>query len=227
MLKTDYSFLLFLAVLCFSCWSNNLFAQEADVLMTNSKKIDEDRYKGVKGSPYLFDDWRKGKIISVDADVIDGLLLNFNGETNGFEIKKDDRFIELDPKWYIRVVVEGDEDEEIVFQRNFNPPLTNIFTRQIFKGKKITVVESFTSKIETKVINNVGKNEELKKFYSKTQYYLIRDKKPSSFKLKKKSLLSLLGHKAELEQFLKKEKVKLNNEDSLVKLLKFYEERDF
>jgi len=63
-------------------------AQETDVLMTNSRAIDSDRYKGITRSPYIFEEWRKGKIISVDADAIEGVLLNFNGMTNGFEIKK-------------------------------------------------------------------------------------------------------------------------------------------
>ena len=70
-------------------------AQETDILMTNSRSVDKDRYKGIKGNPYLFEDWHKGKIISVDADVIEGVLLNFNGKTEGFEIKKGNNFIEL------------------------------------------------------------------------------------------------------------------------------------
>jgi len=161
----------------------SLIAQETDVLMTNTKGIDENRYKGIKGSPYIYSEFQTGKIISVDADVIKGVPLNFNGETNGFEIKKGNKYIELDPKWYIRVIVDGKTPaEDVVFQKNFLPPLTNKFTRQIFKGKEITVVEDFTVKIETRTINNVGKNEVTKKFYSKTNYYLIRDRKPTLFR---------------------------------------------
>lgn len=223
---------LFLSTTIFLIFSifnlNSLVAQETDVLMTNTRGIDKDRYKGVKGTPYIYDEWQTGRIISVDADVIEGVPLNFNGMTNGFEIKKGNAYIELDPKWYIRVIVDGKTPEEdVVFQKNFLPPLKDKFTRQVFKGKDFTVVEDFRSKIETKVINNVGKNEILKKFYSKTNYYLIKDRKPTMFRLKKKVLFPLLGHEKELEKFIKKEKIKLNNEENLIRLLKFYEESGF
>lgn len=221
---------LFILVFVFSAQiiPSFLFAQETDVLMLNSKPIDEERYKDVKGTPYIFDDWRTGKLISVDADAIEGLTLNFNGKSGGFEIKKDNRFIELNAKWYIRVVVEGKEGEEpVLFQKNFLPPLKDKFTRLVYKGKNISVVEDFISKIETKVINNVGKKEELKRFYSKRSYYLIKDRKPTYLKLKKKNVLALLGHAKELEPFVKKEKMKLNSEKDLIKLLEFYEKNGF
>ena len=78
-----------------------------------------------------------------------------------------------------------------------------------------------------KVFNNVGKNEEFKQFYSKRNYFLIQDKKATLLKAKKKSLLNLLGHKAELEKFIKKEKLKFSNEADLIKLFTFYEESGF
>lgn len=207
--------------------TTTLFAQATDVLMTNSRSIDKDRYKGVKRSPYLFEDWRKGKIISADAAIIEGVLLNFNGETEGFEIKKGDNFIELDPKWYIRVLLEEESGEVITFQKNFSPPLTNKFTRVVYKGKNLSIVEDFIAKIEVKVVNNVGKKEEFKRFYSKRNYFLIKDKKITLIKAKKKSLYALLGHKAELDSFIKKGKLKLSTETDLIKLFTFYEESGF
>jgi len=213
---------------CFSILiTTTLSAQETDVLMTNSRSIDKDRYKGVKGSPYQFEDWYKGKIISADADIIEGVLLNFNGKTEGFEIKKDNNFIELDPRWYIRVELEETSEKTIIFQKNFLPPLANKFTRVVYKGKNLRVVEDFISKIEVKVINNVGKKEEIKRFYSKSNYFLIKDKKITLLKAKKKSLYALLGHKKELESFIKKEKLKLSSEADLIKLFTFYEESGF
>jgi len=206
-------------------FSNLLNGQETDLLMVNSKKIDQKRYEDVKGNPYLYKKWKKGSIISADADVIENVLLNYNGESNSFEIKKDNRFIELDPRWYVRVLVEEEPDEAaVIFQKNFLPPLEGKFTRLVYNGKKIKVVEEFTSKISTKVFNNVGKNLEVKDFYNKKQYFLIRDKKAVPLRLKKKNLLSALGEKALLESFIKKEKLKLDSEAQLIQLLDFFEQ---
>ena len=215
---------LFSLSLLLSLSLSTLFAQESDLLLTNSQPINSDRYKGIKGDPYMFDEWRRGKIISEDADAIENVLLNFNGQTNGFEIKQGDKYIELDPSWYLRVVVEGEkEGEKIVFQKNFYAPLNNKFTRIVYKGKTVTVVEDFKSKVEKKVINNVGKNEEIKTFYNRKNYFLIKDKKPVLFRTKKKSLLPMLGMEKELESYMKKEKLKLNSEKDLIQLLTHYD----
>lgn len=228
MLRSKAFLPLFFSILLLFFTNSVINAQETDILMTNSRSIEEGRYQGVRGSPYLFKNWQKGKIISVDADAIEGVLLNYNGMTNGFEVKKGNSFIELDPKWYIRVVIEGEEsDEPIIFQRNFLPPLKDKFTRLVYKGKKLKIIEEILTKIDTKVIHNVGKDEELKKFYTKTKYYLIKDRKPIFFKLKKKNVLAILEHSSEIEAYLKKEKMKLNSEEELIKLITFYEASGF
>ena len=194
-----------------------------DLLMTNSKPIDKNKYRDVKGTPYLFEDWVNGKIISNDADVIDDILLNYNGESSEFEIKHNNRFIELNPNWYLRVIVTQENNEEIIFQRSFVAPLKNKFVRLVYKGKNLSLVEQFTAEIITKVFNNVGKNEELKSFYPKRQYFLVQRREATPIRLKKKNVLSVLGKKAELEAFLKKEKIKLDTEEQLIRVLKFYE----
>jgi len=106
-------------------------------------------------------------VIIVNAYIIDAFLFNCHGHPGGFEIKKASNFIELAPNWYARVIITEANGVTTIFQKNFLPPLKDKFTRQVYKGKKITVVEDFTTKTEKKVVNNVGKNEEFNRFYSK------------------------------------------------------------
>ena len=220
-MKKNILIILLFSVL-FSLDFYEMKAQSEDILLTNSKKIDKNRYRDIKGSPYFFEDWQKGKVISAEAEAIENVMLNYNGYTKGFEIKMNDRFIELDEKWYVRVIVEGAE-EEIIFQRNFLPPFNGKFSRQVYKGKDITVLQEFNIKIAKKTINNVGKKVEFQRFIPVEQYYLIEGQKAKYFKLKKKNILAELGNSTKLEAFIKKEKMKLDSEADLKKLLTFYE----
>ncbi len=202
-------------------------AQKEDILLSNSKKIGENRYSNIKGSPYLFEGWRKGKIITSEAEMIDNVLLNYNGYTKGFEVKKGNQFIELDEKWYVRVVIEDEKGgQPIIFQRYFFPPFSGKLSKQVYKGENITILQSFTIKIDKKVISDVGGRFALQRFISHEQYYLVRNRKPTPIKLKKKSILAELGNATELEQFIKKEKLKLNSEADLKKLVAFYEKKE-
>ena len=79
------------------CCSTLLFSQRNDLLFTNSQSIDEDRYKDMDYSPYLFKEWVQDNITakSNTEEAIENVLLNYNGYTKNFEVRKDNRFIAL------------------------------------------------------------------------------------------------------------------------------------
>lgn len=222
MLSYYYPVLVFTVIIANSLTSFSLSAQDSDLLMTNSKPIDEERYDNIKGTPYLFEDWQKGSIMDKKGKVIENLTLNYNGQTNNLEVKQANRFIEVDPSSYQKVIVINKEGIETVLVVGEMLPIKGKFVRMVYEGKNRKIVQSFRSKIETKIFNNVGKNEKFESFYSKQQYYLIIDK-AIPFKLKKKSFLPLLSEQAQLEQFLKKKKMKLNSEAQLIELMTYYE----
>ena len=71
---------------------------EENALFLNSEKIDDDRYKEMKGSPYLFENWVTGTIIDLDKKTYPVSQINYNGYTQEFEVRKGDSFITLDEK---------------------------------------------------------------------------------------------------------------------------------
>ncbi|MEM6321665.1 MAG: hypothetical protein AAF960_28660 [Bacteroidota bacterium] len=222
-IKKNFLGLLLLSTSFF--YTAQTFGQTENSEIPNSRPVEKERYQNVKGSPYFFKEWQRGTVISREAKIIEGVLLNYNGETHSLEVKTDEDLIELNPLHYIRFTVHNKQsDEAIIFQKNFFPPLANQFTRVVYKGKTLSVVEQFTVKIETKLPTTVGQDEEIRQFLRKRRYYLVKNKKPSAIKLKKKSVLAALGNPPQLEKYVKQEKLKLNTEAELIQVLKFYEQ---
>ena len=198
-------------------------AQEGDILLTNSKKISEDRYEGVKGTPYAFKEWHPATIISTEAEVTEVAAINYNAYTQNLEVQKGKQFIELDPAWYVRVIIQVSDTEAITFQRAFQTELQSDFMQLVYDGDQVQVYKQSRKDISTKVINDVGKTREAKKFVNLTKYQLIENDKAKSFKLSKKDFLKKIGNKKAAEGLLKKNKLKLNKEADLVKLMELYD----
>jgi len=96
-----------------------IYAQKGDILLTNSRNVVEDRYEGIKGSPYAFKEWHPATIISTEADITEVAAINYNAYTHNLEVKKGTQFIELDPAWYVRVIIHvADTADEVRSQKS-------------------------------------------------------------------------------------------------------------
>lgn len=201
-------------------YTSTLSAQTTDVLLTNSKKVDKKRYKDIKGSPYLLEEWYPGIIISREAERIEVAALNYNAYTNTFEVKQEERFIELDPTWYEQIILHSEGESPATFQKGIHPSLKGNFTQILYKGKGQLYKQS-ESKISKKTFHNVGKTIHVEQFVRRTTYHWVEGDAHKSFKLNKKSIVKSLGKNKGIDSYLKKNKLKLNKEEHLVKLFSF------
>lgn len=222
------AFLTLILALCFSAG----YAQNAQLEVVNAKDFDEMRYEGINGSPYYFKDWVYAKIYAADRSVYEDVLINYNGETENFEAKQGDQWIDLDNTWYSRVEVKKEKNETVfdddygdivVFQRIILPDFKDKFYVVIHEGENFQFVKEYRSVISTKTVQDVGKTREMKRFMTKKNNYFLKEGKAKLVKLKKKSLLQTLGNSKELEVFIKKEKINFGSDKDLKKLLTYSE----
>ena len=159
--------------LCAILLSITIHAQRNDVILTNSKSITENPYEGVEGSPFYFEKWQKGKIYPIsDKEPIEEVLLNFNGYTQSFEIKKDSRYIALDEQWYTTVEIEKD-GTLLSYKKGLLPKHNNQFTRLVFQGNSFQVVQDFTVSLLTREQQEYAKVKEVQRFNSHRNYYSV------------------------------------------------------
>lgn len=195
---------------------------QSKFLFTNAQKIDLDRYKGIDGSPYLFDEWPMATIYdNAGLDYVD-VEINFNGATNEIEIRKDDKFIELEKSQYKSIEIKA-EDKKILFQRDFQGHFKTDFIQVIHEGKLISLVRRFESKMEEVELQNVGKTERIKRFNKRFSFIFLKDGKPTKVKSKKKQLISYLGKKKQLDSFIDSSKLKKNRLNHLQEIMEYYE----
>lgn len=201
-------------------------AQNRDSYFVNADPIDPQRYKDIKGSPMLFNDWKTATLYDKKGEEYATIELNYNGFTHEIEAKKNDtESIVLDASEFSRIEIVDAEapNGKIVFKKGFLPSSKKHFGEVVFESDKRTIAKHFRVKEAKTVINDVGQTRELKSFARSTDYYIVQNGKSSILKTKKKSLLKDLGNAKQLESFIKKEKINLKSDKDLNKFFAYYE----
>lgn len=208
-------------------------AQEDLVFMTNSKSIDDKRYEDIKYSPYFFEDWVKGNLVDEKGNPVKGVTLNYNGYSHNIEIKKGDKFIELDAKYYqkVEVLVSENADvekisdgEKVLFKDKMHERFRNRMVQVIYEGENITFLNDFSIVLSEKELNNVGSKIEFKQFVKRNTYYFLKDGNLKNVKLSKRKFVEALGaEKGTLDKFIKKERINFTSHADLKKLVAFYD----
>ncbi len=207
------------------------YAQQSDVLLINSQAFEVEAYKDIDGTPYYFEKWQQGKVFSKAAkDNEEQLyLLNFNGFTKSFEVRKDGRFITLDEKFYDKITIETEEEGQpktLLFKTNAHPIYKSRFMKVVFEGTDFVVLQDFQKRlVEREKKSYDSGTVKIQEFGDNTSYYLVKGKKAKAFKLKKKAILGVLKSQGTaLKDYVKKHKLKLNKESELVQIMSYFEQ---
>jgi len=212
-------------------------AQLDSILLADSKLIDIKKYSDHKNSPYYFEDWVVGSIIGSNQDMIDSVLLNYNGYTRAFEIKVADRYIKLNDRHIVRVIVDARRNKldetlgrKVVFQKGIHPKYSKEFLTINYTGRNVFLLSQFITGIQkSEELNLVaGSLDESRKFTPKKLYFLLMDGELRKVKLKKKSVVKALSnsdkrYKKKLENYLKRKKNGLKTEQDLFSLLAYFD----
>lgn len=229
-MKTPRNYSLLFSFLFITLFQFSALGQDKDVLMVNSQSIDEERYPDIEGSPYLYDEWQAGTVYAAaeGEKPLEGYLLNYNGYTKSFEIRKGDRFITLNEKFHNRIVLDLEENGEkkmVEFKTTGHPTIKNRFQKVVYEGADFHVLQDFMITISNREITTYAKKETKQSFAKKPIYYLVKNGKSKLFRLKKKDILGLFDkHASNLKSIAKKQKMKLNSEADLVRFIGFYED---
>lgn len=192
----------------------------SDFFLVNSKKLDPDRYKEIKGSPYWFEEWPSAKLVDLQDKSYENIVINFNGLTKDFEIKRGGDFIVLDEKQYklLEIEIEG---KKVTFLRGIDRRKPDKFMWLVYKNNNFSIVKDFIVNQEERKIEAPGKTILLKKFIPHENYYIARLGELTLFKLDKKNIAREFGQ--EMLQISKENDWKLDTEEGFVKSLEILE----
>jgi hypothetical protein len=186
----------------------------------NGQPMFENTYSAIEGTPYLNPDWTRG---TVKAKI--------NGKTyelakTRYDAYKDELEYEENQKPYRfgKEITEFTSDGKL-FRSGF-PALDNLsaqsFYHVIYEGK-VALLKRYPTRIQSEKPYNSA--TEIKRFVKEDAFFLYKDKKLTRLEKDKKSLLEALGDKqAELEAFIKDQKLKLSKEEDILRLIEKYEQ---
>jgi hypothetical protein len=198
-------------------------AQKQIKTFTNSQEIDEKRYEGVKGSPYIFEDWKSAILVDENDSIYTDVKLNFNGYESDFEVLNGDKFISLDDRQFKSVNVSS-EHGQYIFEKNLHQKFKNKFLLVVYKGAKISCFLDYSVGLtENKINGNMGATTITKRFKYDPMHYFIINGELQSMRLTKGKLTNILKDKKSINSFIKKNKLKIANSFDLAKVLKYYE----
>lgn len=251
-MKKFFTFLFFMSFVCIS--SAQLIVQGADNTTMNSfTKTDEmrkalnssnsrqatgfdNRYEGVQGSPFLFEDWLVGKLTLNDSAVVqDRMTYKFELINNTIWLKLgtgEERI--LYNKELLALELTAKDGTKYLIKKVRLPDITdnNHFAIVLFESENLTFVKDVKkvfrkSNLEDKGIVTVGKAydwfEDVAKYYIKTgtkSYF-------QEINLKKSNIISLApqSHEKMIEQFCKDNSIRGKLSDAeAAKLMKFISE---
>lgn len=200
---------------------------QTSVLSTQSQSIDADRYKDIKGTPYLFNEWVIADIIDADGNKIENVKVNYNGFDHGLEVMKNDRITILDEKFYPQIIIKDhglkkNVDGHIIlvpYQRNSTTQ--GMYVQEIYSSENVSLYKKFrVAKKETES-NTPGKILVMKRFNKYTEYILKHGTEYVAIKKKADDFSKYLGHEKEIKSFCKKNKIKFKSDQEAQELMAY------
>jgi hypothetical protein len=203
-----------LILLTLSTYAQSMFLQDI-----NGRPIFEGGYTEIEGSPYLNDVWSRGSVKAKN-----------NGKTYElakmrYDLYKDELEYEENQKPYrfSKEITEFSTNDG-VFRSGFPAiePMTDRNFYQVLYDGNVKLLKRTTVRIQTEKLYSSA--TQTKRFIKDDALYLFKNGTMTRLKKDKKALLEALGDKqAELETFIKEEKLKLSKEEDILRVVEKYE----
>jgi len=197
------------------------FMKDAD-----GRPLLERRYTDVQGSPYLNDQWRTGTVklangqthkdVDLKYDQVAEELIFKNSEGKAFTFREPVKEFSLQSPG-------GSEIGGMIFRNGFKSTdagTSNTFYQVLSDGETPLLKRSVKKVMENKPY---GSATTIKTFHDVTTYYLAKNGQPVKVRKDKKAILAALGdYTANLEEFIRTNKLNFKSDNDLIMLVTFY-----
>lgn len=185
-------------------------------------------YEDIQGTPYLSEDFIPARIDNFKNVV----QVKFNVFANNIEFKKPDNdiaILSLEKDYKFRLLDSFNTEYEIHDYVNEKDELGRTFFKKIGSGENFTLFLKQNIKLIPKKLATSGfeQNQPARFSHTKGTFYVGHPqkdiKKLVAVPTRKKEITTFFKEKSKLiKQYMKKERLKLDNEDDLMELLNYY-----
>lgn len=184
--------------------------------------------KTTKGSKYLYENWKTGTI-ETEAGLIKDCPMNIDVQNNALEINTDKGIRVIPIKAVTRIKV-ADNLQSFVNTKTYDGQKVNVSGLfEILLDSEITLLKHYYVYVKEGSYNaalDMGSNEV--KYIVKSRYFLFESGKLIEIQQNKKKFLDSFSDsdKEKIEFFLKEKNLKLKDQEDVVILCKFLNEKD-
>ena len=209
----------------------NLFKIGGSGATTGVVRQFDNRYEGVKGSPFYFDNWVKGSIILGNGQKTENLSLKFNAHENELLMNQSKTRAVYIPKEKINSfsLFNPETNQEVIFQNlpHHKKADQTHFYKLLFNGE-VSLYEDIIVVFEKADYQGGYSNDKtFDEFKRYSNYYYISEPDSEFHKLKMTSSgisKAFPNHSAEIKKFIKREDINLKNEKDLVKVFNYHQQ---
>ena len=186
------------------------------------RSINTERYSGVKGSPFVFENELKG-VITTDKGTYTVENMKFNCYDNILQYTKNEEVFEItDAIVHFEFFAKQDDAAPTIrFEKGFSGSgiKPDQFAR-VFTQGKVKFIRFDTKSLTDMNEINVGI---IKTFADVTKWYLVKDGTASLVKLNKTDITAFLSDKADaVQQYINAQSLNLKKEEDCTKLINYY-----
>ncbi|WP_188370675.1 hypothetical protein [Muriicola marianensis] len=177
--------------------------------------------ENVQGSPYANEEFVLGKVFAEGQQPYNGLL-RFNAYQDGIEMKTDKGVITLLKREYLSAEIGG-KLYRIENYKN-NGAIRKAYFVEMNKGKARLLFRQHKEFVEERAAISSYSKDQPAKFDDDNSYYIITEGNPGvEVRLRSKDILAALpDHQKEVEDFSKKNKLKMKTEEEVLQVLAYY-----
>jgi hypothetical protein len=190
-------------------------------MMLNAKPYDDERYESFKGTAYLWEEPVSVTLNSLNGEPIKGIIGNYNMAEGEFEVYRDKKFIVIN-KLRFPIIEHTDSDGQMTTLMSVaHPKLSFGFCILHHREENFMILEK-RKKMKSEVkVETPGQTQHLNRFKNSRDFYILKNGKLTKIKLSKKKITKEFGHKNEIKEYIKSNKLKVKNIEDAVILLKY------
>jgi len=221
----------YLKIVLLTIYSLNVMAQESDLQVAlietrlRSQRVEFDHHKKeVKGSLFLWDDWKNGDVELKGGEIIKDVLINY-------DIDKKEILLNEDAKYYYLSI-----DQITGFDKMIKDPVSKTeerrFSKVLVKDKseimEVLVLGEYPlyKHVEIKIIKptynkvlDIG--DRTTKIKKKSVFYIKDDGKLIKLPTKQKKARKAFSDSKPILSYLKENKIDLKDEEEVVKMMNY------
>ncbi len=207
------------------CWLYIVNVRAQTLNRINGTAVRLTDFTDVKGSPYFYNDWLKGDVTISNNSIHQNMDLRYNLVNDQLYFKSGNGSVLTfaDPVKQFTINSPVESMQVLTFRNGYQniPGTTSTSFLEVLTEGKTQLLKKLSKKIQTE---NVYPNTSTNKFFTETKtYYIFKDGKGILIRPDKKSIIFALPNKqAELEAYIKQNRLNLKDDGDLKKLIIYY-----